>query len=82
MGPAEPFCWGFNLPVPWFSRTGGMQVNCSRDRTTCNYHLRAFSFLKLVLTPSQQGVCAHNTASGCLGPALITVTGFFPLSGF
>ena len=81
-GPAEPFSWSFNLSVPWFPGMGRTRVNRSRNRTTSNYHLGAFSFLKVFLTPSQQGVCAHNTASSCVGPVLITVPVFFPLSGF
>lgn len=78
MGPAEPFCWSLNLPIPRHPGMGGMEVNCCRDRTTGNYHLGAFSFLKLCSTPSQQGVCAHSTASSCLGLFLVAVIIFFP----
>lgn len=77
--------WGWlslNFSVPRLPGMGGTQVNRSRDRTTGNYRLGAFSFLKLFSTPSQQGVCARNTASTCLGLVLVALKVFFPLSGF
>lgn len=68
-------------PFSSFPGLGGRR-STSRDRTTCNYYLGSFSFLKLFSTLSQQSVCAHNTAGSCFGPVLITVTVFFLLSWF
>lgn len=74
--------WSFNLSVPQLLRMGGTHISLSRDRTTCNYHLWAFSCLKLFSNPSQQGVCAHNTGSSGLSSVLITVPVLLLLSGF